>query len=43
MAAVIGVLRSPGQTLWELRDSGSLWAVPVLLLLAYFVRVASLC
>ena len=42
MAAVIGVLRSPGQTLWELRDSGSLWAVPVLLLLAYFVRVASL-
>jgi DNA-binding beta-propeller fold protein YncE len=38
----LGVLRRPQEALYEMREHGSLWAVPVLLLLACLVRVATL-
>jgi tetratricopeptide (TPR) repeat protein len=36
------VLRHPQEALYEMRDHGSLWAVPILLTLACLVRVATL-
>jgi hypothetical protein len=36
------VLRRPQETLYAMREHGSLWAVPVLLLLASLVRVGTL-
>jgi sugar lactone lactonase YvrE len=38
---VAGILGDPIETFWELRERGSLWAVPVLLLLACVVRLLS--
>ncbi len=42
LRSVYGILREPQDTLWELRERGSLWAVLVLVLLACIVRIASL-
>ena len=38
----LGVLRRPQEALYDMREHGSLWAVPVLLVLACVVRVLTL-
>lgn len=40
--ALIGILRHPEDTLWEFRQRGSLWVVPLLLLATIAVRLLSL-
>jgi DNA-binding beta-propeller fold protein YncE len=42
LRTVYGILRHPEDTLWDLRESGSLWAVPILVGLACVVRIGSL-
>ena len=37
----VGILSDPIETFWDLRERGSLWAVPILLLLACLVRLLS--